>query len=326
MNKKGIAVGVLVAAVAAAYPTYRTMTDTPPVMVDSQAQAQKISQYAHAESFVTPVELHHMMDAKKDVVVIGSLQPSNWRRPIKGSFTVWRPDYSAAKEAYKFGGMRNSKKDMEQLLSSFGATPDSTIVVYAANKHHDAARLYWQIKMLGHRDVRYLDGGLNAWVGADLPTGNANPSVAKTNYSAPAYSEAELADFDMVVRATKDDGWVVLDTRAKSEHDGSKTKSGAAGPGTIPNSVFLEWTKAMSADKATLKSAGELKALYGDLINGKNVIVYCQSGVRSAHTTMVLKEVLGAENVYNYDGSWIEWSYKHYTENNPQAPVVNGKG
>ena len=41
---------------------------------------------------------------------------------------------------------------------------------------------------------------------------------------------------------------------------------------------------------------------------------------------MILKEVLGAETVYNYDGSWIEWSYKHYTENNPQAPVVNGKG
>ncbi len=329
MNKKGMVVGMLVASVAAVavgYPTYRSMTDTPAVHVDPHVQAQKINQYAHPESFITPLELHSMMDAKKDVVVIGSMKPSNWQSPIKGSFTVWRPDYSAAKDAYKYGGMRNSKKEMEQLLSSFGTTADSTIVVYAANKHHDAARLFWQIKMLGHEDVRYLDGGLNAWLGAGLPTGNANPSVAKTEYKAPAYSEVELANFDMVVHATKDDNWVVLDTRAKSEHDGSKTKSGAAGPGTIPNSVFLEWTKALGADKATLKSTSELKALYGDLINGKNVLVYCQSGVRSAHTTMVLKEALGAENVYNYDGSWIEWSYKHYTENDPKAPVINGKG
>ena len=329
MNKKALIIGVLAAAGiagTAAYPMYRMMTDTPAVHVDLHVQAQKIGKYAHPESFITPLELHSMMDAKKDVVVIGSMKPNNWQRPIEGSFTVWRPDYSAAKDAYKYGGMRNSKEEMEQLLSSFGATANSTIVVYAANKHHDAARLFWQIKMLGHKDVRYLDGGLNAWLGADLPTGNANPSITKTEYKAPAYSEAELASFDMVVNATKDNNWVVLDTRAKSEHDGSKTKSGAAGPGTIPNSVFIEWKKALNTNKATLKSTSELKALYGDLINGKNVVVYCQSGVRSAHTTLVLKEVLGAENVYNYDGSWIEWSYKHYTENNPQAPVVNGKG
>ena len=328
MNKKALVTGVLVAAVSAggvAYPMYRMMTDTPAVYVDFDVQAQKIGKYAHAESFITPLELHSMMDAKKEVVVIGSMKPNNWQSPIEGSFTMWRPDYSAAKGAYKYGGMRNSKEEMEQLLSSFGATADSTIVVYAANKHHDAARLFWQIKMLGHKDVRYLDGGLNAWLGAGLPTGNANPSVAKTEYKAPAYSEAELASFVMVVNAINDDNWVLLDTRAKSEYEGTKTKSGAAGPGGIPNSVFLEWTKALNADKTTLKSVSELKALYGKLIDGKNVIVFCQSGVRSAHTTMVLKEVMGAENVYNYDGSWIEWSYRHYTESNPLAPVINGK-
>ncbi|MCL2201160.1 MAG: rhodanese-like domain-containing protein, partial [Oscillospiraceae bacterium] len=42
---------------------------------------------------------------------------------------------------------------------------------------------------------------------------------------------------------------------------------------------------------------------------GRNVITYCQSGVRSAHTWLVLREVLGIENVWNYEGSWIEWSY-----------------
>ncbi len=39
------------------------------------------------------------------------------------------------------------------------------------------------------------------------------------------------------------------------------------------------------------------------------VITYCHSGVRSAHTTFVLTELLGYKNVKNYDGSWVEWSY-----------------
>lgn len=39
------------------------------------------------------------------------------------------------------------------------------------------------------------------------------------------------------------------------------------------------------------------------------VVVYCHSDVRSAHTTLVLRELLGHPNVTNNDGSWIEWSH-----------------
>ncbi|MBL6606645.1 MAG: hypothetical protein ISP52_00820 [Flavobacteriaceae bacterium] len=37
-------------------------------------------------------------------------------------------------------------------------------------------------------------------------------------------------------------------------------------------------------------------------------MAYCHSGVRSAHTTFVLTQLLGYKNVKNYDGSWTEWS------------------
>ncbi len=43
----------------------------------------------------------------------------------------------------------------------------------------------------------------------------------------------------------------------------------------------------------------------------KKIIAYCQSGARSAHTLYVLKEILGFEYVWNYDGSWIEWSHNY---------------
>jgi hypothetical protein len=61
--------------------------------------------------------------------------------------------------------------------------------------------------------------------------------------------------------------------------------------------------------ETTFKNIEELKKIYGDTIKGKKVITLCQSGVRSAHSYFVLKELLGAKEVYNYDGSWIEWSY-----------------
>lgn len=267
-----------------------------------------------------------MLDAKKDVVIIGALNPIKPDKPIQGSFAIWRDDYSAEIGEYPFEGMRNSTTEMEAILSQFGATPNSTIVVYAANSHHDAARLFWQIKNLGHQDVRYLDGGLNAWIGAGYPTDSNAPKVTPSQYQAPNPQESvSLATLDMVLEAQNlPNEWVIIDTRGQKEFEGSTTLSGAFGPGTIPNSVHINWTQALNQD-STLKTAAELNTLYGDVIKNKKVITYCQSGVRSAHTQMILQEALGAKEIYNYDGSWIEYSYVHYEQNRHDIPVQNGQ-
>lgn len=302
---------------------YRHFFGTRKVIVDSTEQGQKIAEYANPDAFITPLQLFDLMENDSEgVVVIGALNPARADNPISGSFTMWRGDYSAAEGVYSFGGMANTVEEMEAILSRFGVRQDTTIVVYASNDHHDAARLWWQIKLLGHRDVRYLDGGLNAWIGAGYPTGNANPTVAATNYRAPNPRTVALATFDDVVAALNDPNTIILDTRAAAEEQGETTLAGAAGPGKIPGAMWINWTASVRED-TTLKSRAELEAIYGSL-KGKKVITYCQSGVRSAHTLLILTQVLGFDNVKNYDGSWIEWSYQHYTQNNPAAVVENG--
>jgi thiosulfate/3-mercaptopyruvate sulfurtransferase len=80
--------------------------------------------------------------------------------------------------------------------------------------------------------------------------------------------------------------------------------------------VNIEWTAAVNGD-GTFKSAAELAALYGGagFTPDKQIITYCQSGVRGAHTWFVLSELLGYPNVRNYDGSWAEFG------NNPESPI-----
>jgi thiosulfate/3-mercaptopyruvate sulfurtransferase len=321
-NKLIIILLVVALVVGGGYFGYRQMFGVRKVMVDATEQGTKISKYANPEAFITPLQLKDLMDRNEEVVVIGSLDPAKGDAPISGSFTMWRPDYSAAKDVYNYGGMRNTVEETEAILSKYGVTHDTTIVIYASNAHHDAARLWWQIKLLGHKDVRYLDGGLNAWAGAGYPTGNANPSVQATSYKAPKPSEAALANFEDVVAALDKNNIAILDTRAAAEEDGSTTLKGAFGPGKIQGAVWIEWTKALNED-TTLKSIDELKAIYGDL-KGKEVIAYCQSGVRSAHSLLVLTQALGYKDVSNYDGSWIEWSYEHYEKNNASAKIENG--
>jgi thiosulfate/3-mercaptopyruvate sulfurtransferase len=53
----------------------------------------------------------------------------------------------------------------------------------------------------------------------------------------------------------------------------------------------------------------QLRALYEGqgLTKDKEIIAYCRIGERSAHTWIVLHELLGYPKVRNYDGSWTEW-------------------
>ena len=52
-----------------------------------------------------------------------------------------------------------------------------------------------------------------------------------------------------------------------------------------------------------------LRQLYGaaGLDGSKATIAYCRIGERSSHTWFVLRELLGQQDVKNYDGSWTEY-------------------
>jgi thiosulfate/3-mercaptopyruvate sulfurtransferase len=68
----------------------------------------------------------------------------------------------------------------------------------------------------------------------------------------------------------------------------------------------VPWAKAVR-DDGTFRPADELRELYDGVLNGDPIIAYCRIGERSAHTWFVLHELLGSDDVKNYDGSWTEW-------------------
>jgi thiosulfate/3-mercaptopyruvate sulfurtransferase len=78
--------------------------------------------------------------------------------------------------------------------------------------------------------------------------------------------------------------------------------------GHIPTAANVPWSKAAN-DDGTFRSDDELKQIYSEagVDWDKDTIAYCRIGERSSHTWFVLKELLGQENVKNYDGSWTEY-------------------
>jgi len=205
-----------------------------------------------------------------------------------------------------------SKEKLEALLSAKGIGNDDTIVFYGGNNNWFAAYAYWYLKYYGHDNLRLLDGGRKKW---ELDSRELTTEVSErpaTTYVAKEADESIRAFRDEVIASigTKN----LIDVRSPDEYAGRLLapahlpQEQAQIGGHIPTAGNVPWSKAAN-DDGTFRSDEELKELYAEagLDDAKDTIAYCRIGERSSHTWFVLKEILGHENVKNYDGSWTEY-------------------
>jgi thiosulfate/3-mercaptopyruvate sulfurtransferase len=205
-----------------------------------------------------------------------------------------------------------SKEQFEQLLSDKGIANDQTVVLYGGNNNWFAAYAYWYFKLYGHDDVKLLDGGRKKWELDSRELTGEPTTRAKTSYTARPQDHTIRAFRDEVVAAIGAKN--LLDVRSPDEYAGRLLapahlpQEQAQRAGHIPTAANVPWSKAAN-DDGTFKSDEELKALYTDagVDWGKDTIAYCRIGERSSHTWFALHELLGVQNVKNYDGSWTEY-------------------
>ncbi|MCW4356081.1 sulfurtransferase [Hoyosella sp. YIM 151337] len=205
-----------------------------------------------------------------------------------------------------------NQEQFSALLSAKGIANDDTVILYGGNNNWFAAYAYWYFKLYGHQDVKLLDGGRKKWELDGRPLVTEVPKRESTNYSAQPQDVTIRAFRDEVIDAIGNQN--LVDVRSPDEFSG-KILAPAHLPqeqsqraGHIPTAISVPWSKAANED-GTFKSDDELRQLYKEegLDDGKDIIAYCRIGERSSHTWFALRELLGFENVKNYDGSWTEY-------------------
>jgi thiosulfate/3-mercaptopyruvate sulfurtransferase len=203
---------------------------------------------------------------------------------------------------------------LSALLSSIGVTPDTTVVLYDTSNNLLAARAFWVLKYYQHSDVRIYDGGTKSWLADGQTLVTDEVAIAPSEYVAQEPDLAIRTTADYVLEHLDDENVVMCDTRNGEEFAGTDVR--AARGGHIPGAINVDWTAAVDED-GTFKDAQVLYDLYtsAGFDPSKEIITYCQTGVRGAHTWFVLSELLGFPNVRNYDGSWTEWG------NMPDVPI-----
>lgn len=206
-----------------------------------------------------------------------------------------------------------NKEQFEELLGNSGITPDTTIILYGDNNNWFAAYAYWQLKIFGHGNIQLMDGGRVKWELEERPYTTDVPSVTPVKYEAKTEDYATRALQSDVLTAVRNGSVALVDVRSPQKFSGEVIappgmNETAQRGGHIPDAVNVPWKQATNED-GTFKSAEELNELYGikGISADKDIVTYCRIGERSAHTWFALHELLGFENVRNYDGSWTEW-------------------
>ena len=200
------------------------------------------------------------------------------------------------------------------LFGSRGVTLDRPVVIYDHETGERAARAVWLLAVLGHPDVRILDGGTGAWTAsgnplvrlteAPPPSDPATAPPTRPPFKGKQNLELLATRFD-VHRAIGDERTVIVDVRRESEYRGTERRARRAG--TMPGAVHVFWRDHLN-DRGAFRSPDEIRDLYVSrgVTPDKTVIPVCHGGYRSANTFLALKS-LGYPSVRNYVGAWGEW-------------------
>ena len=207
-----------------------------------------------------------------------------------------------------------NQQAFEQLMSHWGISNDTMIILYGDRNNWYACYSYWLFTMYGHRNMKIMNGGRSKWEAESRQLTKEVPHCEPTTYRAQPADETLRAFRDDVFSGLRTPERRLIDVRSPQEYTGellhmiNYPQEGAQRGGHIPGAKNIPWATAANAD-GTFKSAEELRQIYGgkDVTPDKEVIAYCRIGERSAHTWFVLTRLLGYPRVRNYDGSWTEW-------------------
>ena len=195
----------------------------------------------------------------------------------------------------------------EQIFTSMGIDDTKVVIVYGEYPDPSLARIVWTLIYFGHSNVKILDIGFENWlqsgypVTKDFETKNA---ATKPDRGFVAHVRTtERADAQFIYQEKDKPETTIIDARTPQEHLHAR----------IPGSILHNYEEGIGDMGKMIKDAEVLKQDFEKIgiTHDKQIICYCHSGIRAAHTYLQLKQA-GFDNVRLYDGSIIDWAKRKY--------------
>ncbi|SCX02836.1 sulfurtransferase [Candidatus Aquiluna sp. UB-MaderosW2red] len=202
------------------------------------------------------------------------------------------------------------RASFETVGRDLGINQNSKIVVYGETHQLYATWAVWVFKIYGFNNVRLLDGGLANWEATGGELSLQVPTFSSGDFS-PGEPNLNLRAFiEEVVVAAKtgdSDNTLIVDNRSLESYLG-EVESGATFDGHVPSAESL-FSFSLFTEENTYLDAANIAETYEAIgvTSDKEIILYCGTGLLASASWFALTQVLGFENVKNYDGSWTEY-------------------
>ncbi|MEJ2463009.1 MAG: rhodanese-like domain-containing protein, partial [Candidatus Thiodiazotropha sp.] len=249
----------------------------------------------------------------KDLFLLDIQTPEQYRHAhiagaVNAPYVLWR-----GRKNTDSAGMMPSISDLERMAGELGMDRNSVVVIIATgNQASDMAassRVFWSLKVMGHRQLAILNGGLADYAKAHASDLEDTPRHgAPTRYAATPDKRIVASTAD--VSAALHDATQLLDARTLGEYTGVITLKAKERPGTIPGArhIPFDWF-VDSQDRIRNKAMVSAIFQYADLNPDRDgTIHFCHTGHRAALSWFVDYAILGNRNAKLYDASMSEWA------------------
>ncbi len=194
------------------------------------------------------------------------------------------------------------------------------VIAYSRTGDPNAYHALAGLRHFGSRSAKVFHGGLDAWQAAGKPVSKEPTVLPPVALSLTTADAGEVLWTPAMLERVKARRTQIVDARTPKEFAGEDVR--AIRGGHIPGAVNLpfedNWVDPQAGAKLaakqvntragmSLKPTEELRKLYAGLDREREVIVYCQSGVRASVTAAVLRD-LGFKDVKLYEPSWLGYA------------------
>lgn len=253
----------------------------------------------------------------EDVIFVDCTGSAN-KGTVRGAVaTSWQELCTCSEEYGNAGddtwGKIPEPADLAKRLGALGLDKSKEIITlgHTLDGWGEDARVAWELRTAGYENVKIVDGGIDALLGAgaEKQSGGSEPvpcevTIDKTDMTHVMETPELVKNFDQ---------YKIVDVRTEKEYNGA-TKYGEARGGHIKGAVSVPYPDLFNSD-GTLKPNDEIVSMFKaqGVEKTDKVVTYCTGGIRSAYAQMVL-EMCGYENTYNYDQSYWNWCVENEVE------------